>query len=251
MDTVSVSVERLTGLLEVTRPANAVLAGFAAAVGALVAGFETTPAATAATATALGTMAGNAVNDYYDVDVDRVNRPDRPIPRGAIARRDAAWLAAACFAVAVTITVALLPALAVAIGVVNLVLLVVYSSHLKRTPLAGNVVVAYLSGSAFLFGGAAVGDVEATLVLFGLASLVSLGREIVKDVEDMEGDREAGASTLPVAWGAGPSLVLASASVGVAAGLAPLPYLFGGYGGVYLSLVGVAVALALAGAAVA
>lgn len=242
-------VERGAALVEVMRPANAVFAGVATVVGAFVAGFELEPAAVAAVVTALGTGAGNSVNDYYDADIDAVNRPERPIPSGRLPQRDAVVLTAALFAAALALTVAFLPMLAIAIGVVNLVLLVVYSSHLKRTPLVGNVVVAFLSGSAFLFGGAAVGDASTTLVLFALAALVTLGREVVKDLEDVEGDREEGARTVPIVWGRRYALAIAAGSVGVAVGLAPLPYLFQGFGGSYLAVVSVACGVALYGVA--
>lgn len=244
------AAERGKGLAEVTRPANSVLAGVATAVGAFVAGWHTEPAVVAAVVTALGTAAGNSVNDYYDADIDAVNRPDRPIPSGRIHRRDAAALAAALFAVALAATVALLPPLAVAIGVVNLVLLVVYSSHLKRLPFVGNAAVAFLAGSAFLFGGAAVDNAWDTVVLFGIAALVTLGREVVKDLEDVEGDREMGARTVPIAWGRKYALALAAGSVGVGVGLAPLPYLFQGFDGIYLAAVTVASVVALYGVAV-
>ncbi len=242
-------VERGAALVEVTRPANAVFAGVATLVGAFVAGFELGPALVASVVTAFGTGAGNSVNDYYDADIDAVNRPERPIPSGRLPRRDAVYLSAALFAAALAATVVYLPPLAIAIGVVNLVLLVVYSSHLKRTPLVGNVAVALLSGSAFLFGGAAVGDAATTLVLFALAALVTLGREVVKDLEDVEGDREKGARTVPIVWGRRHALAIAAGSVGVAVGLAPLPYLFQGFGRGYLVAVSLACALALYGVA--
>ncbi len=241
---------RGAALAEVTRPANAALAGVATAIGAFVAGWQTEPAVVAAVVTAFGTGAGNSVNDYYDADIDAVNQPERPIPSGRISRTDAVALATALFAAALLATVVYLPLLAVAIGVVNLVLLVVYSSHLKRLPLVGNLAVAFLAGSAFLFGGAAVGNAWDTVVLFGIAALVTLGREVVKDLEDVEGDREMGARTVPIAWGRKHALAVAAGSVGVGVGLAPLPYLFQDFGGVYLAAVTVASIVALYGVAV-
>lgn len=189
----------------------------------------------------LGTGAGNAVNDYYDAEIDAVNNPERPIPSGRLSRRGAALLAAAFFAAALVPTVVFLPPLAIVIGVVNLVLLVGYSSHLKRTPLLGNVAVAYLTGSAFLFGGAAVEGVEFTFVLFALAALTNLGREIVKDIEDMEGDAAEGARTLPVIWGERRALAVASAAVAVGVVLSPLPYfVFEEFGVAYIVAVAAA-----------
>ena len=211
-------------VVEVTRPGNAVVGGVAALVGGYLGGTLGFAAGVAAAATMLGTGAGNSVNDYYDAEIDALNNPERPIPSGRLSRRGAALLATAFFVAALVLTVAFLPPLAIGIGIVNLVLLVGYSSHLKRMPLVGNVVVAYLTGSAFLFGGAAVEGVEFTLVLFALAALTNLGREIVKDVEDVEGDAAEGARTLPVVWGERRALAVASAAVVLGVVLSPLPY---------------------------
>jgi geranylgeranylglycerol-phosphate geranylgeranyltransferase len=233
--------EKVVAAVELTRPTNAAVGALGAAVGGYVGGSLGVPVTVAAVATALGTGAGNAVNDYYDADIDSVNRPDRPVPSGRISRVGAAYLSVALFAAAVVLTVALLPRLAVIIGVFNLVVLVVYSSHLKRLPLVGNVAVAYLAGSAFLFGGAAAGGVGYATVLFALAGLVNLGREIVKDVEDIEGDAAEGARTLPVVYGERRALALATASVIAAVALSPAPYLvFEDFGAEYLVAVAVA-----------
>ena len=241
--------ESVVAAFEITRPANAAVGAFGAAVGGYVGGSLSASVAVAAVVTAFGTGAGNAVNDYYDAEIDAVNRPERPIPSGRISRRGAALLSAALFVAALALTVVFLPVLAVGIGVVNLAVLVVYSSHLKRLPLVGNVAVAYLAGSAFLFGGAAARGVEFTVVLFALAALVNLGREVVKDVEDIEGDAAEGARTLPVVYGERPALAVASASVVVAVALSPAPYfVFDRFGVAYLAAVGVADAVLLEGA---
>ncbi|MDY6776356.1 MAG: geranylgeranylglycerol-phosphate geranylgeranyltransferase [Halobacteria archaeon] len=220
-------------VIEITRPANSVFAGFAAVIGSFIGGFSLVPAVAAATVTVFATGAGNAVNDYFDAEIDAVNRPDRPIPSGRLSEREALGTASSLFLLAFFVVLSL-PPLAIGIGVLNLTALVTYSSHLKRVPLVGNLVVAYLTGSAFLFGGAAVGGVEYTAVLFVLGLLATLGREIVKDVEDIEGDREEGARTLPIIWGETRSLMLASVSVLVAVGLSPLPYIKGIFGFAYL-----------------
>ena len=234
--------------VEIARPGNAVVGGVAALVGGYLGGSLGFAVGIAAVATVFGTGAGNAVNDYYDAEIDAVNNPERPIPSGRLSRRGAALLALSFFVAALVLTVVFLPPIAIEIGVVNLVLLVGYSSHLKRMPLIGNVVVAYLTGSAFLFGGAAVEGVEFTVVLFALAALANLGREVVKDVEDIEGDAKEGARTLPVVWGERRALAVASAAVAVGVVLSPLPYFFfDEFGVAYLIAVGVADAVFLEG----
>ncbi|MFB6171480.1 MAG: geranylgeranylglycerol-phosphate geranylgeranyltransferase [Haloarculaceae archaeon] len=229
------------GLVELTRPVNAVAAGVLTFVGAFVAGGAVAApvlAGVAVLATAFATGAGNAINDYFDRDIDAINAPGRPIPRGAVAPRLALGFSVVLFLVAVVLVVTQLPLLAMTIAFVNLFALVAYTELFKGLPGVGNALVAYLGGSTFLFGGAAVGSLGApAAVLAALAALSTLAREIVKDVEDVAGDREEGLNTLPIAVGERPSLVVAAVLLALAALASPVPYLLGALSWPYLVLV--------------
>jgi len=240
-------MERERGLLELTRPANALASGALTGIGAFVANaapdqLPLVAAAVAATVFAVG--AGNAINDYFDSDIDRINNPERPIPRGAVSERGALVFSAVLFALAAGLALTL-PTLALAIAAFNLVLLVAYTKFFKGTPGAGNALVAYLGGSTFLFGGATVGNVEPTVVLGLLAAVSTLAREIIKDVEDVDGDREEGLRTLPVVVGDRRALGLALALIVVAVLASPLPYLLDMLGTAYLVVVAPAVGVML------
>jgi len=229
----------LGGYLELARVGNAVAAGVLTFVGSFVAGGLDSPTAVAlaVTATAAATAAGNAVNDYFDRDVDAVNRPDRPIPSGRVPARAAATYAAALFGVATAAALSL-PPLALGIAVVNLLSLSAYTQLFKGLPAVGNVVVAYLTGSTFLFGAAAVGSIAPpTWTLFGLAATATFAREVVKDVEDVAGDREEGLRTLPIVAGERPALALATAAMATATVASARPYLGGTFGLAYLAVV--------------
>ncbi|WP_435360300.1 geranylgeranylglycerol-phosphate geranylgeranyltransferase [Haloarchaeobius sp. DFWS5] len=239
---------QLRGLVELTRPGNAVMAGVLTFIGAFVAigveAFEVSGAwdapvvqtAAAVAATVFATAAGMAINDYFDADVDRINAPDRPIPRGAVSERGALVFSIALFLGAVGSTL-LLPPLAIAIATVNLLALAVYTQWFKGTPGFGNLVVGYLTGSTFLFGGAAVGAPEPAAVLFGLAALSTVSREIIKDVEDIAGDREEGLTTLPVVVGARTATLIAVGALVLAVLASPLPYVRETFGAAYLVVV--------------
>ena len=260
-------MEQARGFLELTRPGNAVAAGALTFIGAFVAGGLSAPleAAVAVAATVLATGGGNAVNDYFDREIDAVNRPDRPIPRGAVSPRAALAFSGLLFAVAVGLTL-LLPPLAVAIAVVNLVALVAYTEVFKGLPGVGNLLVGALTGSTFLYGAAAVGghlgDVPvapleavlavgehlgaSVLALFALAASATMAREIVKDVEDVAGDREEGLRTLPIVLGRRRALAVAAVFVVAAVVASPVPYLRGTFGPPYLVVLAPAVAGMLA-----
>lgn len=231
----------LRGFVELTRPGNVVAAGVLTFTGSFVAsgfGAAATPVAAAVAATIFATAAGNAVNDYFDRDVDRVNRPDRPIPRGAVTARAGGAFSGLLFLGAVVAAVTL-PITAIAIAVANLLALVAYTKLFKGLPGVGNVVVAYLTGSTFLFGGAAVGQVTnpAVAVLFALSALATLSRELIKDVEDIAGDRAEGLRTLPIVAGESAALRVGAAVLAVAVAASAVPYLMGTFGLVYVAVV--------------
>ncbi|MDY0386140.1 MAG: geranylgeranylglycerol-phosphate geranylgeranyltransferase [Methanolobus sp.] len=187
----------------------------------------------------LVTGAGNAINDYFDVGIDRINKPERPIPSGKVGLRSALYFSLALFVIG-TLIAASINLICSAIALINSLLLIYYASTLKRTALLGNIAVGYLTGSTFLFGGAVFfekGGINGIFVLFLLATLATIAREIVKDIEDIEGDSKDGARTLPIIIGAKKAAYLAS-SIGFVAVLAsPLPYLQSLMGIRYLFLV--------------
>jgi geranylgeranylglycerol-phosphate geranylgeranyltransferase len=201
------------------------MAGAAAIIGLLIAGgFDAMASVLIFLSVFLITGAGNAVNDYYDREIDAVNRPDRPIPSERMGPTAALNYSLLLFA-AGCILAGLVNQICLAVAALNSMLLFFYARNLKATPLAGNLCVAYLTGSTFLFGGAAHGlpGMEANLVPAGLSFLATMSREIAKDIEDMEGDRQGGAKTLPILAGekVSSALVAAFALAGVALSYLP------------------------------
>ena len=213
------------GYVTITRPVNSLAAGLAAIVAYLIATGSIIPEALLLFAVVtLITAAGNVINDYYDVEIDRVNRPDRPIPSGQVTLPAARAYAITLFLAGVLVCF-LTNVLCIAIAVVNSLLLVAYAARLKRTPLLGNIAVSYLAASMFLFGGALGGLPGLFLVLpfAAMTFFAMLARELVKDAEDIEGDRASGAVTLPIRQGIPFTMYLAlfCAVLGVAASLVP------------------------------
>jgi geranylgeranylglycerol-phosphate geranylgeranyltransferase len=178
------------------RPVNAFMAVIAALIGGLlVAGNNPTlfsnlyPLGFALLAVFLITGAGNVINDYFDVESDKVNKPKRPIPAGRVSRKKALTFSLVLFAAGIILTVFINWA-CILIAAINSILLVVYSYSLQDRILLGNIVIGYLVGSTFLFGGASLGNLLLPGLLMLLAGLSTISREIVKDLEDMEGDRK-------------------------------------------------------------
>jgi geranylgeranylglycerol-phosphate geranylgeranyltransferase len=175
------------------------------------------------------TGAGNAVNDYFDYQIDRVNRPNRPIPSGRIKRKTALRLSVSLFGIGIILSFSLGP-LCLFLAAFNSILLFLYAITFKRTVLIGNVVVAYLTGSTFIFGSALeifnYECIQYSMILFLLAFFPSLVREIVLDIDDMEGDRQGGAETLPIKIGRTYTARITTVVGMIYILLSPIPYIF-------------------------
>jgi geranylgeranylglycerol-phosphate geranylgeranyltransferase len=213
------------GLFRITRPMNSVTAGLAAIVAYLIATSTVIPAALLLfVVVTLVTAAGNVINDYFDVEIDRVNRPDRPIPSGQVSLPAARAFSVTLFLAAMLVCL-FTNELCMVIAVFNSLLLIGYAARLKRTPLLGNLTVSYLAASMFLFGGALEGLPGLFHVMpFALMTFFAmLARELVKDAEDVGGDKASGAATIPIRYGIPVTMYLAlfCAILGVMASLAP------------------------------
>ena len=184
----------------------------------------------AAAAVAFATGGGNALNDVHDWQADRVNRGDRPIPSGAIGLGPARKVAHLGL-LAAAICSAFLSLWCMAICLANCGLLIVYARHSKRLgPLKG-AIVGYLVGSAVLFGALAPARVDAVLLTLAVcAGLATLAREIVKDIEDIAGDRSVGACTMPIRFGIPASRRVADLALVLAVVLSFLPWAAGTLG---------------------
>lgn len=221
-------VHKLFSLVLVVRPHNVAAALLSTGVGISMAGTGNWPW-TLLAAVALAAAAGNTINDIHDIDIDRVNKPRRPLPSGSLSIRSVIIL----YVGLLLVTVSILPLLTLVQAVwivVWIILLHCYAASLKRLYIAGNLLVAAVSASAFLLGARAGGDCAVGIIPASFTFLFVMGRELVKDCDDMDGDRLAGARTLPIVSGKRWSLSLAAVIFAVLAVLFPLPYLLNVYG---------------------
>ncbi|MCS7143872.1 MAG: UbiA family prenyltransferase [Archaeoglobaceae archaeon] len=129
-----------------------------------------------------------AMNDYLDYDVDVANkRLDRPLVRGDLSKKTALALTLLFF------PLGLISALLISIEALFFVLLVTllafaYNAKLKELGLLGNAYVAFTMSAPFIFGGI-ISDFSYSVLLLSLIAFLSgLGREIMKGIEDVEGD---------------------------------------------------------------
>ncbi|HCL00546.1 MAG TPA: hypothetical protein DHW42_10645 [Candidatus Marinimicrobia bacterium] len=147
------------------------------------------------------TGAGNAINDYCDAGIDKINRPERPIPQGLVSRKGALTWAVCLFLTGSLLAIPVFTLELMIILLLAVLLLTTYSLFFKMRPLLGNVVVSTILGMTFLFAASIYGDISKGVTPFFLAFGFNLIREIVKDVQDMKGDQALGARTLPLKYG--------------------------------------------------
>lgn len=234
---------RVPAIFELTRPHNCVLAGLAVIIGGIIASggdFDPTKTLLAFVAAALICGGGNAINDYFDRDIDAINRPSRPIPSEKISLIQAQVISGGLFLIGIFIAM-LINETCLSLAIFNSAVLFLYSAKIKRLGLAGNLAIGYLVGSTFLFGALAAGRVENIVIFVVMASLSTVARELIKDIEDMQGDKKLGVLTFPLSHGAHLAAVLATIFTAGAIVLSPFPYLFGHFGEIYLFFVSISV----------
>ena len=154
----------------------------------------------AAFAASFALASGNIVNDICDVEADKINKPLRPLASGNLTIQQAYGLYISSVFLSILISL-FLNEVALAIVLFSILLLFVYSKFLKQIPLVGNITVAFLTGLVFIFGGVVVENPTAAFVPAIFAFLINLIREIVKDIEDVEGDEKVGVVTFPINFG--------------------------------------------------
>lgn len=180
--------------MRLIRPVNCTMIGFAVLVGAFVSRPPALPLAQLAPGFFTGFFVcaySMVVNDVYDLDVDRVNRPDRPIPSGRVSVRDATALAYLALTLGLACAALSLNPLAFLIAAAYAFLSWLYNSRAKKTGLPGNLIVASSLAIPFIYGGAVAGGSigGSLLLMMALTAFFSgVGREVVKAMADVEGD---------------------------------------------------------------
>ncbi len=233
-------LSRLVATLSIIRPINCFMIGFAVVVGELITLgkipllHEALLGASAASFLMAGTM---AINDYYDLEIDRINSPSKPLPLGSLTPHQALMIGVIAGAMGLAAS-ALLNICSFAIAVFAFSLMLFYNTRGKKTGLFGNVLVSTCIGLPFIFGGAVVGKITFVLVFFALMSFTAnLGREVAKGIVDIEGDRSRMVNTVAVAYGSRKASQLAATLYFVAVGLSSMPPALSLVGMAYLPLV--------------
>ena len=186
-----------------------------------------------------------AINDYFDVEVDKVNKPYRPIPSGIVGRNEALVLSIILIVAGVSLATFSGPT-SLTFASLNTILLILYSYRIKELGVPGNIVIGFEGAASIIYGGLALAEhagvlnrVTSTYIPALYAFLLLLSREVVKTIEDYIADAVRNVRSLPRIIGPIKSAFTAVALLALVIVLSPLPYVLAGYGTIYLSLTAV------------
>jgi len=145
--------------------------------------------------------AGYIINDYYDIKIDYLNRPQRVVIGRFLKRREALLVHSLFNAIGIFAGTLV----SWKIGLLNIIaafLLWSYSNYFKRLPFVGNLIIAVLTGLALIIVGIHFNRNFNLVLIYAIYAIaVNLIREIIKDMEDWQGDATFGCKTLPILWG--------------------------------------------------
>src|SRR5690349_8496603 len=195
----------LTALIKVTRFWNLVIVGLAQFFTAyFLIDFYTVldwRLYVLSVSTVMVAAGGYIINDYYDIKIDLINKPQRVVIGKSITRRYAI-LFHTLLSLAGVFLGFLLSWKIAAVNFVSATILWWYSNYLKRQPFIGNFVVALLTGIAIWLVDSLYKTGHMLIITYAtFAFFITLIREIIKDMEDLKGDQTFGCKTLPIVWG--------------------------------------------------
>ncbi|MFC1561586.1 geranylgeranylglycerol-phosphate geranylgeranyltransferase [candidate division KSB1 bacterium] len=225
----------MKNIMQTARPVNVLLTAVSVSVGywfgaGAIFELSLVPAAVSASLICAG---GNIFNDFFDREVDKINRPDRPYAAGLITSRSMIAAGSVCMMSGILFSL-LTGGAGFLIAAAAVVLLMIYNRYAKKTVLAGNAIVSIITGLTFIYGASAAGNASGAVIPALFALIYHFGREILKDIEDMPGDRRLNIGTLPVRYGDDIALMLAILVFAILIISTFLPYVFLEYSIYYL-----------------
>ena len=179
--------------------------------------------------------AGYVINDVYDIEIDKINKPERPLPSGRVKIETAKTLAFVLFIIGTALSI-FLNIYAFIVALLTTLSLYYYAKNLKKEGLIGNIIVASTSALSAFYGGLAyfegswiIRSIIPTLYIF----FFTLSREFIKGIEDVEGDKANGVKTLAVNLGIQKTWIISKIILLGLLIASPIPYFYG-FNAIYL-----------------
>lgn len=176
------------------------------------------------------------LNDYFDVETDKLNAPHRPIPSNMVTPSEALLLSIALMLSGLILSY-LISVIALLISILLFIVGFLYNRSYKKSGLPGNLMVSFSVGMTFIYGGVSVGSPFNNIVwLFGgIAALIDLGEEIAADAMDMQGDFLINSRSLAIKYGKTVALRISSYIFFFVVLLTSVPFILGWLPAIYLA----------------
>ena len=203
-------MNNIIAYFNIIRPLNVMVGSITILVSSLIAKYNgpINVVIFAALVVTLYTVGANTLNDYFDYEIDKINRPDRAISSGLVLRTHALIISILAFFLGTLIALQLnINSQLVSIGI-SLPLIIGYNIKLKKFPLIGNIVVAIVLALSFIYAGLVFSNVSPLILPAALAFGLTLIRELVKDMADIIGDKSVGLKTFPIIFGEKKTIIL-------------------------------------------
>ncbi len=189
-------LKKIKASLDIMRPGNGIMAITGVFLGSWLANSQLSliKILTLSFAALAALSFGNVINDIKDLDGDKINHPQRPLPKGVLSIKEA-YLLSIILAILSLILAAYVSFFHFLVTLIPITLLSLYTYKLKAVPLAGNVLVSLLVAYTLIYGAISSIDFKAVIFPAILAFLLNMEREIIKDLQDMAGDLQTGVKT--------------------------------------------------------
>ena len=180
------------------------------------------------------------LNDYFDVETDRINAPERPIPSNMVSPHEALLFSI------LLLSTGIFPSYFIGITplIISIILTIIgflYNRFFKRSGLPGNLMVSFSVGMTFIYGGATVGLAFNKIVLFFfiIAALIDVGEEIAADSMDIKGDMIINSNSLAIKYGASVALKISVSIFFLVILLSFIPFIINWFSIYYLIAIGI------------
>jgi geranylgeranylglycerol-phosphate geranylgeranyltransferase len=196
-----VKIQMFSSYFKLARIQNNLITFISVILGGFVGGVSTwSKLILAALSASLISAGGYALNDYFDAEIDKINRPNRVLPKEEVSLKKAFFFSISLFLSGFILSFFLNP-ISIALALFAIIFLSLYSAKFKRELLIGNVTVGLACALAFIYGGVLSHNPEISMIPAFLAFLFHMGRELLKDMEDLMGDKAFRAETFPIVYG--------------------------------------------------
>ncbi len=234
-------ISRIKAVIQLLRPDLSLAAGICVVVGELVALGHFPQLLEIVLGFAVGFFISGStliLNDYFDLETDKINAPNRPLPSGIIKTSQVIFLSIITASIGLTAAF-IISYLALFVAIIFWIIGFLYNWKLKRTGLLGNLMVSTSVAITFIFGGIVVGNPWNIVVwvFSAIAFFIDLGEEIAADALDMEGDKKINSQSIAIKYGENTALKISAISFALVVLVSIIPFILGWLGIAYLIMI--------------